>query len=150
MELKTISHLPKARTLLDKSLDYINKSPISPQQRKVLLNNAFSISCDPLSYLYSGCGAGWCEIDKVGKLVDIKYFSKGTSLAKSVHSDKETSSDWFFCADDTHRELLMSSGSKDQNILMFDFSPEDMQPLLLENGNIRVIVNLSGYSLYRF
>jgi len=124
---------------------------ITPQQKKVLSHNVFSIGEDPLVSHYSGCGAGWCEISKKGKLVDFKYFSETEALIKGVQSEKTKSiSDWYCSDGEIHRDRLMSSGQTNQNFYMFFFTPDDLRPRLLDNGNMRMIVNFSCFSLIRF
>lgn len=124
------------------------KEKVSEKQYELLKHNVFNLEeGDIVVDKYSGCGAGWCEIDTEGNIVDLQYFSLENSL---VASTGENFVDKFISRDDIHRKILLHTGQKEQNMLSFNFTKEDLYPEFIEGGNIRVIVNFSNYSLHRF
>lgn len=88
---------------------------ITHKQFEVLSEISFEITDDsPFYKFYDGCGHGWLEFDKDGKLVNMRY----------SHS-------------------LDDEGSSEQNLDNFTIMAEDLEPKILDNGNVRVLVNIN-------
>ncbi len=144
MKLETYTN--KNNTTSCKSLEVAKKykNKVTYKQYRVLKHNTLYLEdSDEVLNKYCGCGCGWVEIDKEGRAVDLMYLDE--DMTEWVRGGLAA-----IIKDNDMRLLALDNGQSEQNIGTLRFREDLLEPLILDNGNMRLLVNFSCYHLVRY
>ena len=143
MKTKIIKHEQSLVSMLSEDMAKHFQDKVTPAQYEVLKHNVYELEDGDVIYSkYSGCGCGWVEIDRDGNPIDLQY------IKEEIADVRE--GDWVVASSRELQDLYLTTGQKEQNIYMLNFHTDQIAPKILENGNIRLLVNFSCYELVRF
>lgn len=149
MKFKTIKHQSRIVSCLSESMADRFKDRVTGAQYNVLRHNVYTIEKgDLIEDKYRGCGSGWVEFDQEGHAVDLQYINDDVAvMGVEYYGDEEV--DIIVVPSKDKQIEYMTTGQPAQNDSL-NLRTDQLAPLILPNGNIRVLVNLSSYQLVRF
>ena len=153
MRVETTKHKQHLVSLQSREVADRWRDAVTSEQYEVLKGNVYTLEeCDAVYDKYHGCGCGWVEINKKGQPVGLNYLDLG--LLDVVGNGYEEWEDEYeptaIIADDMKEACLRSECGDINNAVSIAFDEGLLEPLVLDNGNIRLLVNLSCCQLIRF
>ncbi|CAA6807875.1 MAG: Unknown protein [uncultured Sulfurovum sp.] len=153
MKFETMKHLGHTVSMVSESMANNFKDKITNEQYEILKHNVYTIEFHKDKHLeekYNGCGCGWTEIDKDGNFVDLQYLDEDVVDWREELDADEHEMEIGVVSSQEAQALYLSTGQKEQNVNMLEFHTDQLTPLILPNGNVRVLVNFSSTQLVRF
>ena len=146
MKIETIKHPTHTVSCVSESMADNFKEKITTEQYEFLKNNVFTLEKEDAIYdMYHGCGCGWVEIDKDGIAVRLQYIDEDI-IDMRVNEDEEIA----IIASQERQTLYLNTSQDEQNVISLEFHTDQLIPLILPNGNFRILVNFSSCQLVRF
>lgn len=151
MKLETKKHFQRIVSLLSESMAEHFKDKISSSQFEILKHNVYTLEKEDVVYdKYRGCGCGWVEIDTNGKAIDLQYLDEGVVDWREDLDDEGYEMRIGIVPSQEAQALYLNTRQKEQNADMLEFHTEQLMPMVLPNGNMRILVNFSSCQLVRF
>ena len=153
MKLETIKHPTHTVSCVSDSMVNGFRDKITEEQYEVLKHNVYTLEKEDAIYdKYHGCGAGWVEIDPKGKFIDLQYIDDDVADTRdNGYEDRDDEyAQVLVVASQECQALYLNTGSSSQSIFSLEFHTDQLMPLILPNGNMRLLVNCSCYQLVRF
>lgn len=153
MQLETIKHPAHTVSCLSESMAKNFKDGLTREQYEILKHNVYTLEKEDVIYdKYNGCGCGWVEIDKDGKAIDLQYLSEDVvDVRDNGYADWEDEYTEVVVVDSQEcQSLYLNTGDNSANVYSLEFHTDQLMPMILPNGNMRLLVNFSCYQLVRF
>jgi len=153
MKLETIKNVGNIISCVSESMAENFKNKVSKAQYQIMLHNVYTLEKeDEIFDKYHGCGGGWVEINEAGDAVELKYIDEDVADVRGnglkEWDDEYTES--IIVASQECQALYLNTGSESQSVTLLEMHTDQLMPLVLPNGNIRLLVNFSAYQLVRF
>ncbi len=147
MQIETIKHPTHTVSCVSESMAVHFENKITNKQYKVLKHNVYSLETEDSIYdKYHGCGCGWFEIDKDGKAIDLQYLDEDVVDWRETEDGGRVA----VVASQEAQALYLNTKQSEQNVDVLEFHTDQLMPMILPNGNMRLLVNFSSYQLVRF